>query len=322
MKNNSKFSILTKKDILILEKLLIDGRASSASISKEIDLGREIVNYRIKRLIKENLIIKFVPKISEIKTNYKEYIILLKLNLEDDLSKEEFVKTSFGNKYLVWIIKSKCGWDLIVRLYASSIEEFKEKLNEILEGYSNVLAKYYTIISSDEIKESQKQTFVKTIFEKDIHKKDFSIIKKSDILKLDDKNKEIIKYLEQDARIQYKEIAKNLNVSSDTIKYRIDKMKEQGVIENFEPIINFNKIGFTQYAGIVKFLFLTKSEEILINDFIKNCNCILKAIKNLNSEEYFLTFIFKDKDEYKNLEKQFYNNFKDKIDSFEIFKID
>ena len=59
MKNNK--SIITDKDLLILQKLLEDGRKSSASISKEIDLGREIVNYRIKRLIKENLIVKFVP---------------------------------------------------------------------------------------------------------------------------------------------------------------------------------------------------------------------------------------------------------------------
>ena len=74
-------SIITDKDLLILRKLMEDGRKSSASISKEVDLGREIVNYKIKRLIKENLILKFVPKINEKAVNYQEYIILLKLNL-------------------------------------------------------------------------------------------------------------------------------------------------------------------------------------------------------------------------------------------------
>ena len=90
--NPSKKSIITDKDVLILKKLLEDGRKTSASISKEIDLGREIVNYRIKRLIKENLIVKFVPKINEKALNYQEYIIFLKLNLDDELSKEKFIK--------------------------------------------------------------------------------------------------------------------------------------------------------------------------------------------------------------------------------------
>ena len=57
MEKDNSLSVLTEKDVLILKKLFEDGRKSSASISKEIDLGREIVNYRIKRLIKKNLIV-------------------------------------------------------------------------------------------------------------------------------------------------------------------------------------------------------------------------------------------------------------------------
>ena len=140
---NKKNSIITEKDVLILRRLLEDGRASSSSISKEIDLGREIVNYRIKRLIKENLIVKFVPKINEKALHYQEYIIFLKLNLDDEVSKEKFIRENIGNKYLIWIVKSQKGWDLIVRLYAESVEEFKLKLSEILEKFSDVLANYY-----------------------------------------------------------------------------------------------------------------------------------------------------------------------------------
>jgi DNA-binding Lrp family transcriptional regulator len=53
----SKNSILNEKDIMILEKLIDNGRKTSASISSEIDLGKEMINYRIKKLVKENLIV-------------------------------------------------------------------------------------------------------------------------------------------------------------------------------------------------------------------------------------------------------------------------
>ena len=322
MTDKDNKSILSDKDILILRKLLENGRQSSASISKEIDLGREIVNYRIKRLIKENLIVKFVPKINDKAINYKEYIILLKLNLDDEMSKENFIKNNIGNKYLVWILKSNSGWDLIVRLYAQSIEEFKKKLEEILESYSEVLAKYYTIISSDEIKEKEKETILEKIFSESPTKKDFKIIKQGELLQLDNKDKEILHYLEQDARVQYKEISQKLDISSDTVKYRIDKMKSQGIIKNFTPLINYNKIGFIQYAAILKFNYLNKIEEENATNIIKESKCIIKAIKSLNSQEFFLTLVFEKENEINKFKELLDKKFKNKIENLEMFKIE
>ncbi|MFW6285850.1 MAG: winged helix-turn-helix transcriptional regulator [Nanoarchaeota archaeon] len=322
MTKDKKFSILTQKDILILKKLLEDGRKSSAGISKEIDLGREIVNYRIKRLIKENLIVKFVPKINEDTIRYNEYVILLKLNLEDDISKKKFIKNTMGNKYLVWIVKSESGWDLIVRLYAQSLDEFKLKLKEILDGYSDVLAKYYTIIASDEIKESEKDVIAEQVFDEEISKKDFKYVKKRDVVSLDEKNREILNLLEEDGRIQYKHIAEKLDVSSDTVKYRIDKMKESGIIDSFIPIINYNKLGLIQYAAILKFMYLDDYSSKKVVEFLNSSKCVMRAIRNLNSEEYFLTLIFTLESEVDMFKVNVQNKFKGKYNSLELFKID
>lgn len=322
MEKDKKHLIITEKDVLILKKLLEDGRKSSASISKEIDLGREIVNYRIKRLIKENLIVKFVPKLNETAMNYQEYIILLKLNLDDDVSKENFIRNSIGNKYLVWVVKSKSGWDLIVRLFAQSIEEFKLKLSEILENFSDVLAKYYTIISSDEIKESEKEILQKKLFEEEIVKKDFRIVKNRVLPQIDDKDKEILHILEEDARTQYKDIAQKLKISSDTVKYRIDKMKSQGVIEYFKPILNFNKLGFFHYAGILKFQYMDREDEEKLSKLLKRKDEIIRAIKNLNSEEFFLDLAFNKEKDVGDFKGEFERIFGKKLESFEMFKVD
>lgn len=315
-------SIITSKDVLILKKLLEDGRASSSSISKEIDLGREIVNYRIKRLIKENLIVKFIPKVNDKALNYQEYIIFLKLNLEDEVSKEKFIKENIGNKYLIWTVKSNKGWDLIVRLYAQNVDEFKDKLSEILETFSEVLANYYTITSSEEIKENEKNVIANKVFDEKFQKdKDFEVIKHGQILQIDDKDKEIINLLEDDARVQYKEIASKINVSSDTVKYRIDRMKEQGILEGITPVLNFNKLGLFQYAAILRFPFLDKMSSKSINQILHDCTHVVRAIKSLNNDEYFLNLVFDFEVEAKNF-KQDILDLGFKIDTFDIFKID
>lgn len=324
MSNEDPKSIITEKDVLILRELLVDGRKSSASISKEIDLGREIVNYRIKRLIKENLIVKFVPKLNEKAMHYQEYIILLKLNLSDEISKAKFVKENIRNKYLIWTVKSESGWDLIIRLYAQDNEEFKSKLDEILEEFSTVLASYYTIISSEEIKEDDKAILSQKLFNNEsLRDKDFKVIKEEgEILQIDDKDREIIKLLEEDARIQYKEIADKLEISSDTVKYRIDKMKNQGIIEQFAPIINFNKLGLFQYATIVKFLYLSKEEEEKLQKVISSSSYITRAIRSLNSQEYFFTMVFQREKDVEIFKEEFAKEFSKKIETFDCFSVD
>lgn len=319
---DKKNQILSDKDVLILQKLFEDGRKSSSSIATEIDLGREIVNYRIKRLIKENLIVKFVPKMNERALHYTEYNILLKLNLEDELSKAKFIKEQIGNKYLVWMIKSNSGWDLIVRLYAQSIEEFKEKLAEILEGYSSVLAGYYTIIASEEIKENEKEVLFEDLFNKHLPKKDFEIVKHTTQLFIDEKDKQIINLLENDARVQYQEIAEKLEISSDTVKYRIDKMKEIGVIENIIPIINFGKLGYLYYAAILKLDYLTKEEEKKICQHLQKNEKVIKAIKNLNADEYFLNVVFDTEKQKEDFEIELRKMSKNKVQRIEFFKIE
>jgi len=317
-----KNAIITSKDLLILQRLLEDGRKSSASISKEIDLGREIVNYRIKRLIKENLIVKFIPKINEKTLNYQEYIILIKLNLEDELSKGQFVREHMGNKYLIWFIKSNEGWDLIVRLYAQSVEEFKLKLAEILESFSEVLANYYTIISSEEIAEHEKTILNRELFNKKTKTLDFKIIKDKNQTHLDEKDNFILGLLEEDGRIQYKDIATRLDISSDTVKYRIDKMMEHGVIEKFIPVLNLNKVGLFQYAAIIKCKYFRKEEEESIISEIKKAPYVVKAIKSLDSKEYFITLAFEEDREHIIFKEAFEKKFIDKIESIEMFKID
>lgn len=317
-----KNAIITEKDLLILQKLLEDGRKSSSSISKEIDLGREIVNYRIKRLIKENLIVKFVPKINDKALNYQEYIILIKLNLEDELSKEQFVREHMGNKYLLWFIKSNEGWDLIVRLYAQSVDEFKLKLSEILDSFSDVLANYYTIISSEEIAEQEKSILNRELFHMKDIKKDFKLVTNNSQTNLDDKDNSILRLLEEDGRIQYKDIATRLDISSDTVKYRIDKMIEQGVIEKFMPVLNLNKVGLHQFAAIIKCKYLNKENEEEIISEIKKSSYVVKAIKSLDSKEYFVTLAFEKEENSNSFKEDFEKKYSDKIESIELFKID
>jgi len=324
-KNSNKKFILKDKDFLILKELIEDGRKSASSISKKIDLGREIVNYRIKRLIKENLIVKFVPKINDAGF-YNEYIVFLKLKLTDPVSKKDFIKDKIGDRYLIWFIKNKTGWDALIKVYSHSFDEFKRKLEEILILFNEYLSNYYTIISSKDIKENEKGAMIEKVFHKKI-KKDYKTIKEMNFevdfdIYLDKKDFKIIEMLQKDARIKYTEIADKLDLSPDSIKYRIDKMIENKVLLGFYPIINFSKLGMLYYASVLKLKDIDLDEEEFLFDFLKKSQYVIKAIKSLNTLEYFFNCLFSSEDEFDKFKEDINKKFSTNIERFEFFLLD
>ena len=58
----------------------------------------------------------------------------------------------------------------------------------------------------------------------------------------------ILEMLKKDARISFRKIARELNVSPDTISNRYEKLKEKGIIVNSTVIINTKKIGYSFIA--------------------------------------------------------------------------
>ena len=71
--------------------------------------------------------------------------------------------------------------------------------------------------------------------------------KNKDRIKLDLIDKKILFELDKNARIPTTQLAKKLNISRETCKYRISNLIKNGVIEKFIAIINPNKLGYKMY---------------------------------------------------------------------------
>lgn len=60
---------------------------------------------------------------------------------------------------------------------------------------------------------------------------------------LDDVDKKILKRLQEDARISFKEIAKEVRTSEATVFVRVKKLQKSGVIRGFRAILNPPSVG-------------------------------------------------------------------------------
>lgn len=65
---------------------------------------------------------------------------------------------------------------------------------------------------------------------------------------MDEKDLEIIRILQADARTPFLEIAKRLRMSEAAVRKRVKRLEQDGVIERFVAIVNPSKLGYNAVA--------------------------------------------------------------------------
>jgi len=86
---------------------------------------------------------------------------------------------------------------------------------------------------------------------------------------LDLKDRKIIYELDLNARQSDTEIAKKVGLTRDSVRYRINKLVENGYINYFMTLLNSMKLGYDWYRTFFKFQNLTLEKEKEIIDYLK-----------------------------------------------------
>ncbi|HIP88913.1 MAG TPA: Lrp/AsnC family transcriptional regulator [Thermococcus paralvinellae] len=67
---------------------------------------------------------------------------------------------------------------------------------------------------------------------------------------IDELDRKILSLLQKDARLSYREIAKELDVAVGTVYNRLRKLEEEGVLKGFYPKLDYEKLGYELTAII------------------------------------------------------------------------
>jgi len=83
------------------------------------------------------------------------------------------------------------------------------------------------------------------------------------MLKIDDLDHQILRILEDDSRISYRQLGQKLGIEESTARKRVVRLKEKGVIERFTIDINDSTLGRTITAFITVYPSLKHADEII-----------------------------------------------------------
>jgi Lrp/AsnC family transcriptional regulator, leucine-responsive regulatory protein len=253
-----KIDNLDKKILYILDQ---NSRQSASEIAKKCRVHKNVVNFRINRLVKSGIIRQFVAMVSPSVlglTPYKFYFQLQ--NFTEERQKEifEFIK----NLPTYWSAKVSGRWDLIIGVLIKNSSELKEIKNRILDYFGeDIINKNISLLV-------EAPHFYRNYL---IEKQDYSIkywmgnVKAEKIDELDSK---ILRIFADNCRTPIIEIAEKTGVTPKTIISHIKSLEKKKIIYDYRISLNLDKLGLKFFKC---FISLKKSNKEEIKKFIQYC---------------------------------------------------
>jgi Lrp/AsnC family transcriptional regulator, regulator for asnA, asnC and gidA len=70
-------------------------------------------------------------------------------------------------------------------------------------------------------------------------------------IELDDLDKNILKLLQRDARLSFAELGRNLDIAETTVRFRVNRLVENGIITRFAALLDPEKVGLKVGGAIL-----------------------------------------------------------------------
>lgn len=262
---------LDAKDRKILYELDMNARESISSIAKKVGLSKEVVNYRIKQLINKGVIEGFNAIIDTSKTGYRIYRLFIKY--QNVSPKREIEILNYLNQHpsIGWVSSYEGFYDLAILFWAKDIFEFRDLSDDLFTKYGQYFQEH---VQSSVLRIYHfKHNYLFNT--KDYYKG--LIGGKIDQADLDGTDFSILQILAKDCRTTTLDIGKRLNLSPNTVKYRIKRLLENKVIIAFRTMINISSLGYQHYKVFLNLHNLTQKTRMEIVEYLRinqNVTCI------------------------------------------------
>ncbi|MFH1063767.1 MAG: Lrp/AsnC family transcriptional regulator [Candidatus Woesearchaeota archaeon] len=99
------------------------------------------------------------------------------------------------------------------------------------------------------------------------------------VIKLDNKDKEILRLLNENARLTSKSIGASTNISREVADYRIKRLTKNGLISGYITLVNDRKLGYQAYVLLIQLQNYTSTDEKKIIYHLKEHDHIKWVLK-------------------------------------------
>ncbi|MFP4111919.1 MAG: winged helix-turn-helix transcriptional regulator [Candidatus Woesearchaeota archaeon] len=302
-----KMDLYDKKILYELDK---NARISASKIGKKIQLPKETVNYRIKRLIKSDYIKYFYTIINGSMLGYQYYKMFLKYYKITSDIEESIIDFLKKEKSCSNIKLTEGPYDISFVTMQRHPYDVKRFLEALTRNYGEYLQKksVHTLITSYKFNQKifyQEET-IKTPF----------YLGEPYIADIDDLDLKILKQISMDARVKLIDLSRCLKEKPQVIKYHLNKLEDMGVIVGYYTSLNLDKFNreLIQLDVVVK----DHSVSNRMIEFFDSTKTCFSAYEVLGSYDLCFELYVKDDNHLRELTDKFKHMFLDNYVNFDV----
>lgn len=285
------------KNKKILGELVVNSRIPLNRLAKKVGLSREVVTYRINQLKSKGIITNFHAVIDEGKIGYLRNTCFIQLKGVSLSEEKVFLDYLKGHDSITYIGTVIGKWNVVFDIISKDRADMQEIVKEIqdkIKKYISTFSIVGNLISGGYYPEK--------IFGAQRRKEE-----RGGKIKIDKTDLKILKMLSMNSRVEYSELSKKLNMTANTIKYRIKNLEGSGVISYYTISVDIKKLGYAWYNIQIKLIagekevedFLRKDKKTIYHyHYVGNENWDIDIGIIVQSSEELREFILKFREKF------------------------
>ena len=321
---NGKYE-LDVKDTRILAELDADARQSNNRIGKKVGLSKEVVKYRIDRLIENDVILRFHTVINYFRLGIVKFKLYLRLTNINKEKLEEIGQYFYHHHKTEWVAITTGRWDMIVGFLVHNVNEFDDEIQIFMNKFSNYVQDkavtttiYLAHTARGFLKSSPNKVISKIVYHTTKDKQE----------NIDNIDEEVIKIITNNARIPVTDIAKRLKTTPRIVQYSIRELERKKIILAYKVHLNPKAIRRIFCKALVYLSNITQNK---LNSFIDYAFSIPGALwpqRIIGNWDFELDFELESYDKFQDIILDLKEKFSDIIKNHEFcivskeFKLD
>jgi Lrp/AsnC family transcriptional regulator, leucine-responsive regulatory protein len=231
---------LDRLDRKILLALDTDARVSFSQIGKRVRASKNTVQYRVKRLLGNGVIKKFVTQYALGALGLFSGKIYVRIAGQSKETEREMYAWLVANKHIGWVARTEGRWDLMLAAMVEDLEHFNAIKEEFLKRYGSHVVSY-DILFLVQAATSQR-TYLLPDSRRSPPVQGFGVAKQ---VALDAGQLQLCRLIANNARYDYIDLARKLGFNIKTVQKRVRELESLGVVRGYVTFLDPKAIGYS-----------------------------------------------------------------------------
>jgi len=306
--------MIDKLDRKVLYELDNNARQPISRIAKKLGTSKQVIKYRINRLLKMGIIKSFYTVIDHSKLGHFSFRVYIKLRNISPEKQQEMIDYLKSQKDIWWFVTVDGDWDIDFVILVKDIFDYYPIWENFINRYRKFIHRSETVIYS------HIQGFPKSyLIGQENESEGFLISSKREEIIIDELDLKILRLIVNDCRINLVKLAEATNTDVRTIKNRIKQLENKKIIVGYRIALDLSKLGY-QYYKVLFYLNNIKNIDKMKTFALMHPNIVF-INKTIGGADFELEFHVTNIEEFYKVLNEFKRLFHKDIDYWYYFRV-